>query len=121
MDAEIERRRKEIEGQAEAKTAKNRAKREKRKAAAKLKGKNKTKTGDEKGATDPDKEKTSGSEDGRPAEDEPFKKRRLIAPVVVQTADQDQGVTEPANFVSSDPRQPVIVTAVANVVIYDED
>lgn len=67
-----------------------------------------------------DNEDTSGSE-SRPAEDQPFKKRRLVAPVVVANTEDQEQLDETANLMSPESRHPAVSTAVASVVIHDDD
>ncbi|PVF96717.1 DUF1168-domain-containing protein [Serendipita vermifera] len=116
VTAESERRRKEREEEADAKTAKNRAKRQKRKEAARMKGKNKAHP--DKGANDVEDD-NSGSDNERPSEDQPFKKRRLVAPEVnKESRDEETGVSPSTNIAQGPEGNPIVVS---NVVIHDED
>ncbi|KAG8792403.1 hypothetical protein FRC17_008605 [Serendipita sp. 399] len=115
-ETENERRRREREEAAEAKTAKNRAKRQKKKEA-RIKGKQKKETN----ATDKQaaSEDSSESDDGRPGEDQPFKKRRIVAaaPILPQDHEKAEETGNNAQPIDGSP----LPIASANVVIHDED
>ncbi|KAG8767716.1 hypothetical protein FRC20_005522 [Serendipita sp. 405] len=117
IETENDRRKREREETAEAKTAKNRARRQKKKEAARMKGKQK------KDANATDKPASGGessdSDDGRPGAEQPFKKRRLVAPAPILSEEYGK-MDEAENDAQPLDASPLPIAS-ANVVIHDED